>query len=277
MINFFDRFIDWILSAIKSHFISKEDINQKHLDDIKKEVLEPMLRILDETYIPVLEGKNTIIKYTAKNVWGKGVDVRQHSGELKFDLEIISPESENRTNWNIPPPKINQNLYRDIKENHYIEFINNIEKLQSGFIAFGNKWLSYAVEIQNIIEKEITLPLFDGDNAKESFVNSKALAGFIIEKINGINPSPVGISEGRNSISLPGWTFSEGSYPTGLTGKPEEVKKCIDLVNRLIADDKKYAELHPEQEKLLKSANFLRSELDQIIKTYKLRGKCKYV
>ena len=183
---------------------------------------------------------------------------------MKFDLEIISPESENRRNWNIPPPKINQNLYQDIKENHYNEFIDNIEKFQSGFNAFGNKWLSYAVEIQNITEREITLPLFDGDNGKESFVNSKALAGYIIEKINGISPLPVTISEHRNSIILQGWTFSDG-YPVGLKGKPEDVDKCIELVNRLISDDKKYAGLHSEQENLLKNANFLRSEVNQML------------
>jgi hypothetical protein len=276
MINLFDRFIDWILSSIKSHFISKEELRQKHLADIKKEVFEPMLRILDDTYIPVMEGKRTIIEYTSKNIWGKGVDVKQHSGKLEFDLKIISPESENMRNLMIPPPKINHNLYLDIKKNHYNEFINSFEKIQSGFIAFGNKWLSYAIEIQNIIEKEFNLPLFDGYLTKESFVNSKALAGFTLEKINGINPSPINISEHRNSISLPGWTFSDG-YPEGLNGKPEEVDKCIELVNRLISDDKKYAELHPEQENLLISANSLRSDLDQIIKTYKLPGKCDYV
>lgn len=277
MVDILGSFTNSILSFIKSRICSKEELKQKHLADIKKEVFKPMLRILDETYIPVLEGKKTIIEYISKNVWGKGVDVKQHSGELRFALEIISPESENRRNLNIPPPKINQNLYLDIKENHYKEFINNFEKFQSRFTIFGNKWLSYAIEIQNMVEREFPLPIFDGDVIKESFVNSKALAGFIIEKINGINPSPVSIPEHRNLISLPGWTFSEGTYPVGLKGKPEDVNKCIDLVNRLISDDKKYTELHPEQENLLKTANFLRSELDQIIKTYKLPGKCDYV
>ncbi len=276
MVDILGWVIDAIPSFIKSRICSKEELKQKHLADIKKEVFEPMLRILDETYVPVLEGKKTTIEYTAKNVWGKGVDVKQHSGELRFDLEITSPESENRRNWNIPPPKINQNLYQDIKENHYNEFINNIEKFHSEFIAFGNKWLSYAVEIQKIIEGEITLPLFDGDTTKESFVNSKALAGYIIEKINGISPLPITISEHRNSILLQGWTFSDGN-PVGLNGKPEDVKRCIDLVNRLIADDKKYVELHPDQENLLTRVKSLRRELDQIIKTYKLPGKCEYV
>ncbi len=276
MVDILGWVIDSIPSFIKSRICSKEELKQKHLADIKKEVFEPMLRILDEIYIPVLEGKKTIIEYTAKNVWGRGIDIKQHSAELKFDLIIVSLESENIRNWNNPLPKINQNLYQDIEENHYNEFINDIEKFQSEFIAFGTKWLSYGVEIQNIIEREINLPLFDGDNAKESFVNSKALAGFIIEKINGINPNPVGISDGKKSIALPGWTFSDG-YPTGLKGNPEDIEKCIDLVNRMISDDKKYADLHPEQENLLKTVISLRSELDQIIKTYKLPGKCDYV
>lgn len=271
-----ERIADLLPSALKSRLISKEELKQKHLADIKKEVFVPMLRILDDVYIPVLEGKKTIIEYTADHVWGKGIDVKQPSGKLKFGLEIFSLDSENRRNWNNPLPKINQNLYLDIKRNHYKDFINNFEKFQSGFITFGNKWHYYAVEIQNIIEKEIPLPLFDGDTTKESFVNSKALAGYIIEKINGISPLPVTISEHGNTIILEGWTFSDG-FPVGLNGKPEDVNKCIALVNRLIIDDKKYSELHPGQENLRESANYLRSELDQIIKTYKLPGKCEYI
>lgn len=276
MFDFLGWVIDAIPSFIKSRICSKEELKQKHLADIKKEVFEPMLRILDETYIPVLEGKKTIIVYTSQHVRGKEVDVKQHSGKLEFDLEIISPESDNRRDWNNPSPKINQNLYLDIKRNHYKDFINNFEKFQSEYIIIGNKWLSYAIEIQNIIEKEFNLPLFDGCLTKESFVNSKALAGYIIEKINGVNLTPISISEHRNSITLPGWTCFDVN-PIGLSGKEGDVEKCIALMNRLISEDKKYTELHPELENLLKSAKSLISELDQIIKTYKLAGKCEYV
>lgn len=270
MVDIFGWVIDAIPSFIKSRICSKEELKQKHLADIKKEVLEPMLRILDEIYIPVLESRKPIIEYTSHYVQGKGVDVRQWSGKYEHELKVVSPDSER---WTIHKnlPKINQSLYLDIKENHYKEFLRNYEKFVIDFDDYGNRWLSYAVEIQKIIENELGMPLFEGDDAKESFVKPKALASYIIGRIMRSNPSPIDISETPcNYITVP-------ESPRALKGTKEDVKRCIDLVNKLITDDKKYEKLYPKQENLLKSAILLRSELDKIIKTYKLPGKCNYV
>ncbi len=272
-----ERIADLLPSAIKSRLISKEDRTQKHLSDIKQEVLEPMLRIFDDIYIPVLESKNPIIEYSPRYVQGKEIDVRQYSGKHEHELKVVSPER-----WTIYKnlPKINQNLYLDIKENHYKDFISSYEKFGIDFDGYGNKWLSYAIEIQKTIENELGMPLFDGDITKASFVEPGALASYLIERVMVLNSPPVNISKTTfNSITFDTITVnlrSNGS-PMALKGTHEDVQMCVDLVNRLIANEKKYERLYPKQENLLKNAILLRSELDKIIKTYKLLGKCNYV
>jgi len=273
MVDVLSWVIDAIPSFIKSRICSKEELKQKHLTDIKKEVFEPMLKILDNTYIPALEDKNTIIEYTPKYVLSRGVNATQPSGKLEHELKVVSIDPESRAIYKIPP-KINQNLYMDIKENHYKEFINDYEKFLTEFDSYGKKWLSYAIEIQKTIENGLDIPLFEGDKAKESFVDSIALANYIIEKMMGINPSPLTIEASWNSITV---NLMSNCSPMALKGTHEDVQRCIDLVNGLIANDKKYEKLHPEQENLLESVISLRSELDKIIKTYKLPGKCNYV
>ncbi len=258
MVDILGWVIDAIPSFIKSRICSKEELKQKHLADIKKEVLEPVLRILDEIYIPVLESKKPIIEYTSHYVQWKGIDVRQYSGKHEHELKVVSPDSER---WN-------QNLYSDTKENHYKDFLSSYEKFRIDFESYGNKWLSYAVEIQKTIKDEVGMPLFEGDNTKESFVEPKALASYIIGKIMRANPSPIDISE--TIIGVTG-------FPWALKGTRDDIQRCIELVNRQIADDKKYERLYPEQEILLKNAILLKSELDKIVKTYKLHGKCGYV
>jgi hypothetical protein len=267
----------WIIDAIppfiKSRICSREELKQKHLADIKKEVLEPMLKILDDIYIPVLESKKTIIEYAPRYIQSKAIDVRQYSGNYEPELKVVSSDSERRVIYN-PPAKINQNLYLDIKKNHYKDFISRYEKFIIDFNGYSNKWLFYAVELQKIIENELDMLLFEGDMPKESFVNSKALVSYIIEKIMRTNISPINISETPwNYITV---NISNGS-PMALKGTRGDVQRCIDLVNMLISNDKKYAELYPEQEPLLKTAISLISELDKIIKTYKLLWKCSYV
>jgi hypothetical protein len=265
--------IDAISSFIKSRICSKEELKRQHLADIKKEVLEPMLKIVDDIYIPVLESQKTIIEYAPRYVQSKAIDVRQYSGNYEPELKIVSPDSERKTIYN-PPPKINQNLYLDIKDNHYKDFISRYEKFIIDFNGYGTKWFSYALELQKIMENELGMPLFEGDTTKELFVEPKALASYIIEKIMRINISPINISETPwNYITV---NISNGS-PMALKGTRGDVQRCIVLVNMLISNDKKYAELYPEQEPLLKTAISIRSELDKIIKTYKLTGKCNYV
>lgn len=269
-----ERIADLLPSALKSRLISKEERTHKHFSDIKKEVLEPMLGVLDDIYIPVLESKNPIIEYSPHYVKGKVVDVRQYSGKLLHVLKVVSPDSKRIPNHTNTFSKINQNLYLDIKVNHYKDFISKYEKFRVDFDGYGKKWLSYAFEIQEIILKEMSVSIYEGDMNKESFIEPEALASYIIEKIMELNISPITISETPwNYITV---NISNGS-PMALKGTREDVQRCIDLVNRLIADDKKYEKLHPEQENLLKSAISIRSELDKIIKTYKLPGKCNYV
>ena len=48
------EFFGWILGLIpdkiKSKLVSKEERKEKHLDDIKKEVLKPLFKLLDEFF-----------------------------------------------------------------------------------------------------------------------------------------------------------------------------------------------------------------------------------
>jgi hypothetical protein len=273
MVDFLGWVIDVIPSVIKSRICSKEELKQKHLADIKKEVFEPMLRVLDDIYIPALEGKATIIEYTPKYVLSRGVNATHTSGRLEHELKVVSSDTERRVIYKIPP-KLNRNLYLDSKENHYKEFINGYEEFKTDFESYSKKWLSYALEIQKNIEKEIDLPIFEGDMTKESFVDSKALANYIIEKMMGINPSPLNIEAPSNSITV---NLMSNVSPMVLKGTLEDVQKCKSIVNKLIANDEKYNILHPEQENLLNMVISLRSELDKKIKIYKLSGKCNYV
>lgn len=273
MPDVFGWIIRLIPSAIKSHLVSEEERKQKHFEDIKEKVFEQMLQILDDTYIPALEGEKAIIVETSRPVIIKGVDATKDDFKNEYGMEIISPYYESRWNFDHPAPEINENLYQDIKENHYEEVAALYEAFVNDFESYGQKWLSYAYEIENKLKSELNLPLYNGDIGKP-FVNPKGLAVFTIGKIMGINPNRLFV-ENQETIMVQGLGIEQG--PQIVMRSTEHIKKCGNLINSILEKDEKYDELHPYQEELLNKANNLRNEIDKIIKSYKLQGKrCEY-
>ncbi len=61
MVDIVGTIIDLIPSFIKSRLCSKEERKQRHLDDIKKDVLQPMFNNLTTIYIPILENEKEIV------------------------------------------------------------------------------------------------------------------------------------------------------------------------------------------------------------------------
>ena len=183
-----------IFSGIKSRLISKEQRKEKHLEDIKKEVLEPMLQILDNTYIAALKGDEAIIVSTSKQEFEKTTDPTKYEGKTEEGIDIISPYSESIWDFDNSAPQINENLYTDIKENHYNEFVANYEAFLNEFAKYSEKWLSYSHEIEKIFLNELDLPLYNGDIGKP-FFNPKKLAVYTIGRIRGNNPTEVFVQD----------------------------------------------------------------------------------
>lgn len=277
MVDVLGKIIDWIPSAIKSRLISKEERKQKHLDDIKKEVLKPMVDsltlevtsheyYLDEPlragYIHILEGKAPLIYVAGTPAFVRGIKVTEDAWKFEHKLAVLKPELS-----------INENLYSDIKQHHYKELVQNWEEFINGFESYANDWLAYANDIRETIERELELPIYNGDS-DGYFVNSHPLAVYAIERIMGLNPMKMRI-ENENQLMITSITGT--GWQIAMRAQPEKIQRCIELIDKLIESDVKTKELNAPAKKLLESANSLRNEIDRIIKTYELPGKCEYV
>lgn len=278
MVDILGWIIDPILSFIRSRICSKEELKQKHLDDIKKEVLKPMFDSLTCEVIPgdyyagdalragymrILKGNAPLIYPKRKQVFVKGLKATEDPVRFKDELAILKPELG-----------INENLYLDIKQNHYKGLAQDWGEFISEFERYANNWLAYAENIREIVEKELDLPIYSG-NLDGYCINASSLAAYVIEKIMGLNSIPVRIEDANKTLMIA--LRTQQNYQIAVMGPPEKIQKCVELINNLIENDTKAEELNKPVKKLLEKAKHLQTEIDKVIKSYNLPGRCEFI
>ncbi len=277
MVDILGWIIDPILSFIRSRICSKEELKQKHLAEIKEDVLKPMLdsltcevipheyyagEALEAGYIPILEGKKPLIYVAGENTFVRGLKSTEDAWKWEYRLAVLKPELS-----------INSTLYYDIKQNHYKELVQNWEEFISEFERYVNNWLAYAENIREIVEKELDLPIYSG-NLDGYCINASSLAVFMIERIMGLNPMPMRV-ESENQLMVT--TMTGTSWQIAAHAQPGKIQKCIELINKLIESDSKLEELNKPVKKLLEKARHLQTEIDKVIKSYNLPGRCEFI
>lgn len=261
MFDILGTIIDLIPSFIKSRLCSKEERKQRHLDDIKKDVLQPMFNNLTTFYIPILEKEKEIV------IDSYSYNKEQVQYKLVPSLESVKIET---IGLNVKPnfQKINENLYSDIKEKHFRELIREWEDFDSQLKQYSDNWVSYAEKIFSKINDEIKLPIINNFNMEGDFIYTYRLAAYVTNIIYGFNQ--------RNLIrySDKGLVIINMDV---LRGSKEKQQKCLELIDKLEKDGSFLKELNPVHKELLGKAYHLQRELDRTIKTYKLSGNCEFV
>lgn len=243
--------IGLISSFIMFHLGSKEKRKQKHLEDIKSEVLQPMLDNVINIYLPVLEKEKEIIT------------VRYPYPHKKEEKIQIVPFYES----DISKKEVNETLYADIEKNHK-ELTKGWGDFHSQFEKYSNNWVLYSEEIFDKINDELKLSLYDR-SGNDEFINTWKLATYIVNYTYGFKKLTE-IKEYENELRTSNETILK-------CPSPEKIKKCQELIDKLKKDDSKSKELEPTRRELLSEAYNLKSKIDKGIKTYKLSGNCEYV
>lgn len=261
-----DWIIDIIPSFIRSRLCLKEERKQKHLEDIKREVLQPMFNDLTIICIPILERKKQII--TTYYSYNKDLKPQfkiisslesEESGELKPGIPIYYKSTYQ---------KINENLYNDIKKNHFMELIKYWEDFDSQLKEYTQSWVSFSGQISNKINDEIELPLIENFNMDSDFIYTYEIAAYVANYVYGFNQlNPVRSTErGLEIINQ-----------VVLKGSQEKRQKCLELIEKLKKDKSPLEKLNSVHKELLEKAYTLQNNIDKTIKTYKLSGSCEFV
>lgn len=225
-----------------------------------------MLHNLTTIYIPLLERKKEIV--TAYYSYNKD---SKPQFELISSLESLE-SVELKPGRPIYPAstyqKINENLYNDIKKNHFRELIKYWENFDLQLKEYGKSWVSFSEQIFSKINEEIELPLIENFYMDSDFVHAYEISAYVINSIFCLKKHEQIISteKGLEIVNTP-----------VIKGSLEKKQKCLDLIEKLKKDDSILEKLSPIHKELLGKAYTLQKEIDKTIKTYKLSGNCEFV
>lgn len=265
-----------ILAIIVTNFVTKkrerwkftEEIKQRHLKEIKEQVFEPLLEILNSHWFPILERKrvNLVVKPTP-TYEGDGVTSRLVSTEYSLDTyeepEYLTP--------------INQHLYKDARDQHYTQILKRYENFKHQAEEYVKNCLSYADEIKKEIKQGIHLPEYNPLPGKNmnfcEWISSDYLAIFVIRKQvveNDVNLSLHFSPVGQFGIKEVMYEHTR----CAISSTPENIKQTL---NELLRIRKKADELIAFADKLRIECFEIKNEIDKLCLSPKLIGDCDFI
>jgi len=277
MMNFILQIFINILAIIGTHFVTKkrerwkftQEIKQRHLKEVKEQVFLPVIEILKNHWLPILERKRVNLQIETEKIYGENT-VTPNLTAIEFILRTYGEPSY------LNP--VNLYLYKDVTENHYTQILNKYEDFKIDASKYVDKCLSYAKEIRDQILENTNLPEYNPIPSRkiyeEEWIKSSHLAVFIIRK--QIVPNDENLTLNKESpLSSSLIVIKDDSYnECALCKIPEKIfAKLDELLNK---KDKAY-ELISLADNLKNDCLSLIKEMEELSFLNELRGSCKYV
>ncbi len=223
------------------------EAKREHHKEIKKAILFPIAKHINDNIIPVLGRKRRFITRIGND-----------------DLDITA---------DLLPEGLDKLLYDDLK-NHYPKVCDRLEKLKQDFADYSKKVLEFVEHLQGRIRKEI---IDDMGIPESNFAahENKKFNCFIDPIATSIYASDIeNISLSLNPENY--LVLSNGSYIA--FGTKEQMEKCQTKIEQIKESERpERAKLGLMNTLLLKGIDSLLSELQKLNKKQKLQGDCEFI
>ncbi len=249
-------------------------VRREHLDAIKERVLRPIRREFDDVYLPQLSGKLSPVTVVypltrthgslsgSQIARGRALAPRRTQVEDSFPMSITYVEEVSQT----AAPE----LYADVRARHYCGFIKQLEAFRSDVDAYRDEWLAYAGRLSDAIVERVTLPPLRHESAlyDAEWVDVDGLAAFIVDWQLGIVVQPPFQGSDKQQLEVSGVLRARANDEAGI----QRVIQCLD---ELCASTEVVAKLRRRADPLLARAKYLASELNELLESSKLPGRCR--
>ena len=234
---------------------------QRHLELLKKEVLERVSSKLKDWYIPILKKEKSSIHEQWIKQPLQGISITERERQGSFEL-VFAQYGE---------PSPDQHLYECSKAIHFPEFFNRLEAWQHDFDSFNQECVCYVKELVTRIEQGMPIPVHTMAEEQTKWIGSKRLAIYVFEMQFGFPFQVVRLecrSQNLWDIELPGGYIALHGVST------EEKDACLKLVEDLMHDRATADNLIKSAKQLEKEATSLMGDLEILLRASHLHSDC---
>lgn len=270
-----------ILAIIVTHFVTKkrdqwkftQEIKQRHLNEIKVQVFQPILNVLDNRWLPILERKRVNLQIVQEEKKSHENTVTPTLVSIKHTLGI----------WEEPIDlkSINRQLYKDTIDNHYAlilrryeSFILDADKHVKGCISYANEIKIKILQMTNLPEYN---PMPPRRIYEEEWIKSNHLAIFIVRKQIVPNDKNLSLNPIENSWQPSLKVIMSNSDQIGECAVCSKPEKIIEILNEILMNKEKVYELIIHADKLKEECFEIKNDMEKLCLSKKLIGDCVYI
>jgi hypothetical protein len=244
----------------------------EHYRQIKVNVLNPMLELTDQHYLPILEFKKANLKVDRKDTKKFAVGLNEEPTTYEVVASIVSESTSNSDLLQEDKQtQIENELFEDCRKNHFKALFEEWENLTLKVNDFNQESLELANMISESIAKTLGLPIVKEWDRSGQYVTSYCgVAIFNRMAGTGIYQLTIGQDARQHWVS-----FGQIAVRVDLTTDIQKVKNVID--EEIKARREKFLQLKKKAESIDKEFVPFRAHLKTLMDKQKLSGKCDYI
>ena len=240
---------------------SRRHYNQRqvHLQEIKDEVLRPLLNVLNEYYIPISERRKANIEDSWRYEEVEEVPITGNRRRSVEELVVVEPQRSE-----------SQQLYRCTKQSHFPGLVESWENFTTRFAEYNAKCLGWVKGLRDRITQQVNIPVLSPPFNQPKWIAPNRLAVWIFNRQLGVEFQP--IKPIKADTDTWGIEFVSSRFLEHATEKEKDL--TVEVLDKLEKDRAGVEDLIKEAEELKGQAYHLKVSLEDSLKALKLNGKC---
>ncbi|MCJ7634094.1 hypothetical protein MUP77_17120 [Candidatus Bathyarchaeota archaeon] len=266
----------FIAARYTEKYRNQSENEAEHYKQIKVNVLNPMLKQIDQYYLPILEFKRENLFYDRRDTKKFAVGLSEQPTTYEVVGSIVPANiSSSRILQEDEQSHIENGLFEDCRKKHFKTLFEEWERLTSKVNEFNRESLELANLITESIAKMLSLPVInDWDRSGQYVTPYCGVAIFNRMAGTGIYQLIIGVENmGYGTYLIV--KFGNSIIQLDPSTDVQKVRSIID--NEINERREKFLYLKTKAESINKEFVPFRTQLATQLEKQKLPGKCDYV
>lgn len=260
-----------------------EEDRRRHTAEVREEVLEPLLAIIDGYYLPICQGRMSAIDLTnvrqapVTGTWGE----RYHEWiptfvPLPMTVRRLWTQVYMANDVNVSqletgqPDKV---LYQHTRDHHLKPLLERYEQAVQDFNALQQAIVSYAGDVVCKLSAEASLPI--GDSVTDSPAVLRYIGLFVVQRQLTENQETLYV---KPAVPPPRpFELSSNEGKSYANGTQEQMEQLLALVRKCVEDTSQIRLVLDNRQRLVDQFQGIHQDLRVAAAKAHLPGGCSYV